>query len=192
MCLESCFVDFPEIKNYSIYIDGSNIAYHQFNLNKKPILEDLLILIRYLIDEIGFERRNIHCICDTTLKYNIDKPNEYRALLNEGVMLEAPKIADEMILNFALKHEFCFIISNDRFRKYINQLPSKKWLEERRVSFMIIGDKISLSPNVDYNKIDLLPLDETNEKSEHKKEFENSTLRIMQKIEEGKGELDLY
>ncbi len=146
MCLESCFIDFPEIKNLQIYIDGSNVAFHRINLNEKPSLGDLLGLIEYLIDYIGFKRENIYCICDPTLKYSIDKQIDYKALLKKRVILEAPSVADEMILNFAMKCEFCFILSNDRFRDYVDQLPSKKWLEERRVSFMIIGDQISISP----------------------------------------------
>jgi len=142
MCLEPCFVKFPYLKEYPVYIDGSNVAYSSFNTFKKPLLSNIINLIRYLVQDLKFIKEKIYSICDPTLKYKIDKPIEYKMLFKKGLIIEAPKVADEFILSFALKHEFCFIISNDKFREYINQLPSKQWLEERRISFMIINDKV--------------------------------------------------
>jgi len=173
---------------YQVYIDGNNVAYTNFTKDSKPLLSNIINLISHLIEEIGFLRNNIICICDPSLRYHIDKPLEFKMLVKEGIIHEAPKVADEMILNFALKHEFCFIISNDRFKEYIDQLPSKQWLEERRVPFMIIGDNISISPNIDYSKIDLL-LDDGCASHQEK---EITTLTILENIEKSKGELDLY
>jgi len=93
-----------------------------------------------------------------------------------------------MILSFALKHNFCFIISNDKFREYSEQLPSKKWIEDRRVSFMFIGNEICLSPNIDYKRIDLLPLNEDAIEINNKK----TTLEVLNQIEKTEGVLDLY
>ena len=188
MTLEPCFAELPYLLEYPIYIDVNNIAYSRFNKYEKPLLSDILLLIDYLINEIGFPKQNLYSICDPSLKYYIDKPNEFIALIKDGLILEAPKIADEMILGFALKHKFCFIISNDRFREYNNQLPSKKWIEERRVSFMFIGDIICLSPNIDYSKIDLLPLNEDN--IENVKQI--TTLGVLNNIANTKGELNLF
>ena len=188
MTLEPCFEDLPYLLEYPVYIDVNNIAYYRFNVYGKPKLSDVLLLIDYLINKIGFPKDYINCICDPSLKYYIDKPNEFIALIKEGLILEAPKVADEMILGFALKHKFCFIISNDRFREYTNQLPSKKWIEERRVSFMFIGDDICLSPNIDYSKIDLLPLNEDN--IENVKQI--TTLDVLSNITNTKGEFNLF
>ena len=188
LTLECCFQENPYLRNFHVYIDGSNVAYSRFNKYGKPLLSDVLLLIDYLINKIGFPKDYIYCICDPSLKYYIDKPNEFVALIKEGLILEAPKVADEMILGFALKHKFCFIISNDKFREYIDQLPSKIWIEERRVSFMFIGDDICLSPNIDYSKIDLLPLNE--DKIENVKQI--TTLDVLNNITNTKGGFNLF
>ncbi|MBA7565641.1 hypothetical protein ES708_07326 [subsurface metagenome] len=188
MTLDPCFDKFPYLLEYPIYIDINNVAYSRFNKFEKPLLRDILALIDYLRNDIGFPKENIHCICDPSLKYYIDKPNEFKALIKEGLIIEAPKVADEMILSFALKYEFCWIISNDKFREYIDQLPSKKWLEDRRISFMIIEDGVCLSPNIDYKQIDLLPLNER--KIELKDQ--RSTLEVLRNIEKTKGVFNLF
>ena len=188
MALEPCFVKFPYLLEFPVYIDVNNVSYFRSNQNERPLLSDILSLIDYLIRVIGFPKENIHCICDPALKHYIDKPVEFKELLREGVIIEAPKVADEMILSFALKHNFCFIISNDKFRDYSEQLPSKKWIEDRRVSFMFIGNEICLSPNIDYKGIDLLPLNEDIIEINNKK----TTLEVIDQIEETKGVLNLY
>ena len=191
MCLEQCFKKFPYLREIHVYIDGSNIAYFRFNKCEKPALSDIILSINHLIEDLGFAKENIHCICDPSLRYHIDKPIEYEALVREKIITEAPKVADEFILSFALKHEFCFIVSNDKFKDYLDQLPSREWLEERRVSFMIIGNEVCLSPNIEYEKIDILPLDDNgknNEKFNHK----NSTLEVLERICKTEGEFDLF
>ena len=188
MTLEPCFNDFPYLLEYPLLIDVNNVAYYYFNRYEKPQLGEILTLIDYLIRKIGFSKNNIHCICDPSLKFYIDKPNEFSALINEGLILEAPKVADEMILGFALKYKFCFIISNDKYRAYIEQLPSRQWLEDRRIPFMFIGDDICLSPNINYRRIDLLPLNE--DKVEIDKE--RTTLDVLKNIEKSQGEFDLF
>ncbi len=193
VCIESCFERFPYLREFHVYIDGNNVAYHRFKKDKNPVLNDLILMLNYIVNNLGFKKENIHCICDPALKYHIDKPVDFEALTKEGVIIEAPKIADEFILSFALKHEYCLIISNDKFRDYFDQLPSKNWIKERRVSFMIIGEEVCLSPNVDYDKIDVLPLNDkiNNNKT---KEFETkiTTLEVLKNIEETEGEFDLY
>jgi len=188
MCLETVFKELPHLDEFFIYLDGSNIAYSRYNKLKKPILSDILLVIDYLIKTLEIEKKNIRCICDPSLKYYIDKPIEYKVLIEERIIIEAPKVADEFLLSFALKHDFCLIISNDRFRQYLNQLPSKEWLEERRISFMIINNEVCLSPNIDYHKIlhNEIPLNQIQESSKL------SVLDILERIEKSEGELDLY
>jgi len=189
MCLESCLIKVPNLKDNPIYIDGSNIAYSRYNQHKKPILSDILIVYDYLRNTLEFKKENIHCICDPALKYYIDKPIEYQVLIKEGVIIEAPKVAGEFILSFAIKHDFCFIISNDRFRNYIEQLPSKQWLEERRISFMIIDDNVCLSPNINFER--LQAFNDNNLRRELPK-LEITTLDILNSIDKSEGELNLF
>lgn len=192
MCLESCFAKFSYLKEFSLIIDGDNIAYSRFNKRKKPLLADIILLINHLVEECMFKKENIFCIVGPSLKYYIDKPTEFEVLIKEGLITEASKVADEFILSFALKHEFCFIISNDKFRQYINQLPSKQWLEDRRVSFMFIGDQVCLSPNIEYDKIDILSLNgnEVNNHNDIKEEI--TTIDVFKIIKSSKGEFELF
>ncbi len=185
LALELCFTKYPSLREYPIYIDGSNVAY--FRKNKfygRPVLSDIINLINYLIEKLRFSKEKIYCICDPATKYYIDRPTEYRVLVKEGLIIDAPKSADEFILGFALKHDFCFIISNDRFRQYFTQLPSRGWLEERRISFMIIDDKVCLSPNINPEKI--FCLNRIQESSEL------TTLDILNRMNKTEGKLELY
>lgn len=188
MCLEIVFKEFPHLNELFIYIDGSNIAYSRYNKIKKPMLSDILLVFDYLLKTLEIEKENIRCICDPTLKYYIDNPIEYEVLIKERIIIEAPKVADEFILSFALQHDFCLIISNDRFRQYINQLPSKEWLEDRRISFMIINKEVCLSPNIDFDKIlhNKFPLNQIQESSKL------SALDFLERIEKSEGDLDLF
>ena len=149
------------------------------------------MLFRSLIEKLGFSKDKIHCICDPALKYYIDKPIEYEALLREGLIIEAPKEADEFILSFALKLDFCFIISNDRYREYIDQLPSRQWLKERAISFIIIDEKICLSPNISYERINEIAINK-NKVNPQEEENQVSTLTILKEIENIKGEFDIF
>ena len=181
------------MKDCPVYIDGSNVAYSRNNDNEKPTLDDITLQLKHLIANLAFDRKNIHCICDPGLKYHIDKPIEYEALVKEGVIIEAPKVADEFILSFALKHDFCFIISNDKFREYTDQLPSQQWLEDRRISFMFVSEEVCLSPNIDYKAIESVPFKKEDPKKIKKNiKKEITTLDVLDKIKETSGEFDLF
>ncbi|KKL08222.1 hypothetical protein LCGC14_2578010, partial [marine sediment metagenome] len=78
------------------------------------------------------------------------------------------------------------------FRDYFDQLPSKQWIEERRVSFMIINDDVCLSPNISYEKIDVLPLNEEESNQKVPLDSEITTFGILNRIEKKKGNLDLF
>lgn len=201
MCLSSCFKEYPILKKLHIYIDCNNVVYSRFNQNQCPLLSDIILLIHYLTRELGFSEENIHCICDPSLRYHIDKQVEFEVLVKEGKIIEAPKIADEIILSFALKHKFCFIVSNDKFRDYFEQLPSEKWLEDRRISFMFISNQVCLSPNIDYKEIDLVLLNtdkniqNENIQSNRKEKSYNhkkTTLEILDLIESSEGSFNLF
>lgn len=188
MCLESILNRIPGLDNSHLVIDMSNAAYLRNKIRGKPSLENVLLLIDHVRKKFRVNLSKIHCICDPSLNFYIDKPDEFEFLIKEGVIIEAPKVADEMILSFALKYNFCFIISNDKFRDYYNQLPSKEWLEDRRVSFMIIEDKVCLSPNIKYDRIELL----TKNKNMNTKNPQTTTLDVLHNIEQSEGEFELF
>ena len=57
---------------------------------------------------------------------------------------------------------------------------------------MFLGTKVCLSPNIDYNKINVLPLnDDVDERIKSFKE-EKTTLEILEKMEQKEGEFDLF
>ena len=189
MCLENCLIKAQNVKDFPVYIDGSNVAYFGHNKIEPPRLSEILLLLNYLIDDLSFKKERIQCICDPSLKYYIDNPLEYEVLIKEKLIIEAPKYADEFILSFALKHAFCFIISNDRFKEYINQLPSRDWLEMRLISFMIIGEQVCLSPNIDYEKLQKKTY---RSKNPIMKSSPITTIDILNRIKESEGKLDLF
>lgn len=139
--------------------------------------------------KIGFPKEKIHFICDPALKFYIDKRFEFEALIMDGLIVEAPKVADEFILSYALRHDFCFIISNDKFREYLGQLPNKRWIEERRIPFMFIGNDVCLCPNISYERVDLLPMDNENNSNQ---DNEITTLDVLDRMKETSGEFDLF
>lgn len=157
MCLSNLFEKDPFLVKFPIIIDVNNVVYECNNGQNKPILNDFLLMREHLL-KIGFSKDQIFCICDPKLRYNIDKKNEIESLIDDGLIKPAPagKKADEFILSLALTFPFCFVVSNDIYREYIDQLPSKEWLFERKITFMFLGEKVCLSPNIAYDKVDEL------------------------------------
>ena len=186
MVLENCFEIFPVLSSFPVIVDVNNIVYERNNGKNKPLLNDLLILLKKLAAK-GFEIKNIFNICDPSLKKYIDKKDIFRKLVNKNRIIAAPsfKKADEFILGFALGFPFCFIISNDLFREYQEQLPSRKWLKERRISFLFIGENVILSPNIDYEIIEKLL-------KNHISNRNRSTLDVLYQIEQSEGQFDLF
>lgn len=60
--------------NVNISLFLKSIDFSQIRL-KIPILSDI---INYLIEQLRIPKDKIHCICDPSLKYHIDKPIEYK------------------------------------------------------------------------------------------------------------------
>ena len=151
-----------------------------------PLLKNLVLVLDYLIKELNILFEDIFCICDPNLQFIIDDKKEFNRLLKNGTIFIAPKTADEFILLLAQKFDFCFIISNDKYRQYTNQLPNKKWIKQRKISFMIIRNQVCLSPDIEYEMIDNLISDETEEK--------RTTIDVLRDIENESvdSEWDLY
>jgi len=147
---------FPDLKNIKILIDVCNICYCNKTDNGKPILANLISILHYLVKELEILRQNIICISDPALVWHIDDPKRFERMIESGEVIKSPKKADEFILGYALSCEFCLIISNDKYREYIKQLPSEEWLQDRSVNFMIINGVTILSPNIELERIEIL------------------------------------
>ncbi|MCP6718611.1 MAG: hypothetical protein KJI71_00080 [Patescibacteria group bacterium] len=154
--LESIFRKLPFLIQFPLCIDLNNVARHRYNRTKNPRFGDIKLLLNHL-NGLGFSEHRTFPICDPNLLNEIDKQNEFRGLLEEGIIIESSKVADEFILNFALKQEFCWIISMDNFINYYDQILDKnpyKWINDRKIEFMILkGIGITLSPNISSEKI---------------------------------------
>ena len=195
MVLSNCFRKFSGLTEFPIIIDVNNVVYERNNGLNKPILNDFILLSSELLSS-GFKKELIYPICDPKLIYNIDKRYELEALIHDCVIMCAPKSADEFILSIAikltLKFGFCFIISNDKFRDFNDQLPSKKWLAKRRVPFMFVGDNICLCPNIALNDIEILLKNKNINEEILKNKSKRTTLDVLGDIEKTDGEFKLF
>lgn len=175
----------PKKVEIKVLIDVNNVCH---NGQKRPKLINLLQVLDHLVKEIKILPENIFSICDPNLRFIIDDKKEFERLLRNGTVYISPKIADEFILLLAQKFEFCFIVSNDKYRQYSEQIPDKNWLKTRKISFMIMKGYVCLSPDIDYDKRDLLLGNLGVENIPKAK----TTLDVLEDIEKTEGELDFY
>ncbi|MFW9874307.1 MAG: hypothetical protein ACFFG0_14475 [Candidatus Thorarchaeota archaeon] len=183
LSIEKIVQSIPAIKKSNFIIDVSNVCYAGQDI---PILNNLILVLNYLIKELNITSENIYSICDPNLQFIIDNKKDFNKFIKNGTVFIAPKTADEFILLLAQKFEFCFIISNDKYRQYHDQLPNKHWLNQRKVSFMLIRDQVCLSPDIEYEALEYLI---SNEPEEHR-----TTLDVLEDIENNRSdsEWDLY
>ncbi|HEC38614.1 hypothetical protein LCGC14_1011380 [marine sediment metagenome] len=138
---------YPNFIEKNFVIDGANVCWHYKNKKNRPQIKNLKLLI-YELESMGVKEQNLLVFCDASLRHFIDNQSQYYSLLRKKIIWETPAgiKADEFILNFCLKHENAFIISNDLFKKYWRQLPTKDWIKKKRIGFIIIKDEILLIP----------------------------------------------
>jgi len=175
----------PKQVEIKVLIDVNNVCHNGQN---KPKLINFLQVLEQLIKEIKILPENIFSICDPNLRFIIDDRKEFERLLRNGTVFISPKIADEFILLLAQKFEFCFIVSNDKFRQYSEQIPDRNWLKIRKISFMVMKGYVCLSPDIDYDEHELLL---ENLGVENIPEVK-TTLDVLEDIEKTEGELDFY
>lgn len=173
----------PNLKEVKFIIDTNNVCYTSQGV---PLLHNLILIYEYLIKELNVKAENVYCICDPNLQFIIDDVKKFNELTRNGTIFIAPKSADEFILLLAQKFSFCFIISNDKYRQYYDQLPDKQWLKQRKVSFMIIKNQVCLSPDIEYDNL-------VNLRSDEKEEI-RTTLDVISDIEDDNrdSDWDLY
>lgn len=122
--------------NNIVLVDGSNVA-HSTEGEQAQVAN--LVAIRDKLREEGMEPV---IVVDAALRHQIDDPQRYEQLVDEGQVRQAPAgtDADYFILSFA-KELNASIVSNDRFRDRIKEFPE---VRDRVIRFMIVQDEVVL------------------------------------------------
>jgi hypothetical protein len=119
-----------------VLVDGSNVAHS--TEGEQALVANLLVVRDKLCDE-GLEPI---IVADAALRHQIDDPERYEQLVEQGHVRQAPAgtDADYFILSFARELN-ASIVSNDRFRDRIKEFPD---VRERVIRFMILQDEVVL------------------------------------------------
>ena len=119
-----------------VLVDGSNVAH---STEGEQALVANLLAIRDKLCEEGLEPI---IVADAALRHQIDDPQRYEQLVEQGHVRQAPAgtDADYFILSFARELN-ASIVSNDRFRDRIKEFPE---VSERVIRFMILQDEVVL------------------------------------------------
>lgn len=117
-----------------VLIDASNVAHS--TEGDKPRLANILAVRDKLVEE----GREPIIVADAALRHQIDSPDAYDRLIDDGVVRQAPAgtDADWFILSFARELD-ARIVSNDRFRDRQKQFPEAP---ERIIRYMIVQDEV--------------------------------------------------
>ncbi|HEX8693157.1 MAG TPA: hypothetical protein VF746_12095 [Longimicrobium sp.] len=115
-------------------VDASNVAHS--SEGEKARLRNIELVAEKLEEE-GLEPI---LVADAALRHQIDEPERYEALLEQGMVRQAPAgtDADYFILSFARELD-AYIVSNDRFRDRIESFPDAR---ERAIRYMIVEDEV--------------------------------------------------
>jgi hypothetical protein len=119
-----------------VLVDGSNVAH---SIEGEPAHVANLIVIREKLREEGLEPI---IVADAALRHQIDDPQRYERMIDDGMVRQAPAgtDADYFILSFARELNAC-VVSNDRFRDRVKQFPD---VCDRVIRYMIVHDEVVL------------------------------------------------
>ncbi len=131
-----------ELLNPYTIIDGSNVAFEERDKNNKPKLSNILN-IRKKLNKYGVKQNRI--ICDESLKYCIDKRDEFIGYIKKKEIIISPKEikADLYVLQLSFENHG-LIISNDKYREYYT-IFGEDWIENKRIPFEIVNGEIFFS-----------------------------------------------
>jgi hypothetical protein len=117
-------------------VDGSNVAH---STEGGPPMVANLIAIRDKLVEEGLEPI---IVADAALRHQIDDPQRYEKMIDDGMVRQAPAgtDADYFILAFARELN-ASVVSNDRFRDRIKAFPE---VRERVIRYMILQHEVVL------------------------------------------------
>lgn len=119
-----------------VLVDGSNVA-HSTEGDQAQVAN--LLAIRGKLREEGLEPI---IVADAALRHQIDDPERYERLIDEGQVRQAPAgtDADYFILAFARELN-ANIVSNDRFRDRLKEFPEAR---DRVIRYMIVENEVVL------------------------------------------------
>ena len=119
-----------------VLVDGSNVAH---SIEGEPAHVANLVAIREKLREEGLEPI---IVADAALRHQIDDPQLYEKMVDDGMVRQAPAgtDADYFILSFARELN-ASIVSNDRFRDRIKQFPE---VRDRVIRYMIVENEVVL------------------------------------------------
>src|SRR5688572_15693069 len=114
----------------TVIVDGSNVAHSS---EGEVALLGNIELVRQKLAEEGYEAI---VLADAALRHQIDRPEQFEKLVEEGVIRQAPAgtDADYFILSFARELE-ADVVSNDRFRDRQDAFPEAK---NHMIRYMIV------------------------------------------------------
>jgi hypothetical protein len=126
----------PRSKFTQAIIDASNVAHSGEGGAARVRYIDLM---RAKLREEGLEPI---VVADAALRHQVDDPDAYERLVQDGVIHQAPAgtDADYFILTFARELE-ALVVSNDRFRDRLKSFPE---VRRRLVRYMILADEVVL------------------------------------------------
>ena len=119
-----------------VLVDGSNVAH---SIEGEPPHVANLIAIREKLREEGLEPI---IVADAALRHQIDDPQRYEKMIDDGMVRQAPAgtDADYFILSFARELN-AGVVSNDRFRDRIKRFPE---IRDRVIRYMIVQEEVVL------------------------------------------------
>jgi hypothetical protein len=117
-------------------VDGSNVAHS--TEGETPLVANIVAIREKLVEE-GLEPI---VVADAALRHQIDNPQAYEKMIDDGIVRQAPAgtDADYFILAFARELN-ASIVSNDRFRDRLKDFPEAR---ERVIRYMIVQDEVVL------------------------------------------------
>jgi hypothetical protein len=126
----------PEETTNVVLVDGSNVAHS--TEGEAARLANLLAIR----DKLREEGDDPIIVADAALRHQIDEPQAYEQLIEDGLVRQAPAgtDADYFLLSFARELD-ASIVSNDRFRDRIKQFPE---VQDRLIRYMIVRDEVVL------------------------------------------------
>jgi hypothetical protein len=118
----------------TVIVDGSNVA-HSSEGEVASLVN--IELVRNKLAEEGYEAV---VLADAALRHQIDRPEQFEKLVEEGIIRQAPAgtDADYFILSFARELD-ADVVSNDRFRDRQDAFPEAR---NRMIRFMIVNGEV--------------------------------------------------
>ena len=117
-------------------VDGSNVAHS--SEGERAVLQNIRLICAKLVEE-GYEPI---VVADAALRHQIDEPEAFEEMVENGRIRQAPAgtDADYFILAFAREFDGA-VVSNDRFKDRQDAFPEAR---DRAIRYMIVNGGVVL------------------------------------------------